>query len=451
MSPHQLVPSVEALPSKIRAADLVVLSDTALGSYLNEDRLDGGVAICIDVEDPENLPESFIQKLRDKAHDLAEAARAGGVNLDEVNSRLLNIVRSDTPVGDHDAAQFVSSMPSTRGSTPENDMVERYERECYEELLADGGRPMYPIELVNHLAEDPAAYPHLVRPWPLLPRMSHIQNGPPQGWDANRAYNVFVTQFLSKASTYSDAAVNLLMEHHFSRPDIQFLQDPTQQDKLTEWIEYLAFECAQHNRYVYQLQRCQKRIDACWEKLASSGLLRPYETREYLCSKSSTPAYQAEVDRIQRELDLAEFDFEEAQTDANTDPTTMAMATQKLDEAKREMEVFQQRKELTIPYNTQVHNRRRLEEEQEKQGRLLQWVRDQVPLVEAEVRTTLASEGGLPGTDVPSNGTATRKRARDVTDSAKGDPPSKRSRSASLEPKGSGIIPSPKATTPPPQ
>lgn len=64
MSPNQPVPSIEALPQKIRAADLVALSDTGLGRYLEEHRLDGGVGIHIDVEDPENLPGSFIEKLR---------------------------------------------------------------------------------------------------------------------------------------------------------------------------------------------------------------------------------------------------------------------------------------------------------------------------------------------------------------------------------------------------
>lgn len=355
-------------------------------------------------------------------------------------------------------------------------MVERNERECYEELVGDGGRPTYPIELVNQLAEDPAAYPHLARPWPLLPRMrsmifeaqlhhwksfrhwqentryqgplSHIQYGLPKEWDANRSYNVFVTQFLSKASTYSEAAVNLLMEHHFSRPGLQFLQDPTQQDKLTEWIEYVTFECAQQNRYAYQLQRRQKQIDVCWERLAGSGLLRPYETREYVCDKSSTPAYQAEIDKLHRELDLAEFEFEEAQSDINTDPATMATATQKLEEAKSALEVFQRRKELNIAYNEQVFDLRDTKKEKAKHERLLQWAFDQVPLVEAEVRTTPTTEGGSSGTAVPPNGAATRKRAREATGSANGNPPPKRSRNARPEPNDSGIISSPKALSP---
>lgn len=48
----------------VRAHNLVALSDAELDSYLEQHRLDDGVAIDIDVEDPENLPESFIQRLR---------------------------------------------------------------------------------------------------------------------------------------------------------------------------------------------------------------------------------------------------------------------------------------------------------------------------------------------------------------------------------------------------
>jgi hypothetical protein len=38
--------------------------DAELDSYLEQHRRDDGVAVDIEVEDPENLPESFIQRLR---------------------------------------------------------------------------------------------------------------------------------------------------------------------------------------------------------------------------------------------------------------------------------------------------------------------------------------------------------------------------------------------------
>lgn len=55
--------SCEETPG-VRARDLVAYSDTQLDSYLEKHRLDDGVAIDIEVEDPKNLPESFIQRLR---------------------------------------------------------------------------------------------------------------------------------------------------------------------------------------------------------------------------------------------------------------------------------------------------------------------------------------------------------------------------------------------------
>ncbi len=47
-----------------RACDLVAMTDAELDHYLQQHCLDDGVAIDIEVEDPENLPESFIQRLR---------------------------------------------------------------------------------------------------------------------------------------------------------------------------------------------------------------------------------------------------------------------------------------------------------------------------------------------------------------------------------------------------
>jgi hypothetical protein len=55
---------VERTPGTARARDLIAFSDAELDRYLEQHRLDSGVAIDVDVEDPENLPESFIQRLR---------------------------------------------------------------------------------------------------------------------------------------------------------------------------------------------------------------------------------------------------------------------------------------------------------------------------------------------------------------------------------------------------
>jgi hypothetical protein len=55
--------SPESISRKYLASDVVAFSDAQLDQYLEEHRLDGG-AMVVEVEDPENLPQSFIQRLR---------------------------------------------------------------------------------------------------------------------------------------------------------------------------------------------------------------------------------------------------------------------------------------------------------------------------------------------------------------------------------------------------
>jgi hypothetical protein len=55
--------SSESISRKYFARDVVAYSDAELDQYLEECCVDGGPMV-VDVEDPENLPETFIQRLR---------------------------------------------------------------------------------------------------------------------------------------------------------------------------------------------------------------------------------------------------------------------------------------------------------------------------------------------------------------------------------------------------
>ncbi len=50
-------------PSKILARDIVAYTNEELDGYLAEHTREGG-AVVVAVADPENLPESFLQRLR---------------------------------------------------------------------------------------------------------------------------------------------------------------------------------------------------------------------------------------------------------------------------------------------------------------------------------------------------------------------------------------------------
>jgi hypothetical protein len=45
-------------------------------------------------------------------------------------------------------------------SPPEN-----YETRSYHELISDGGRPSYPISLLDDVANNPGAYREILLPW----------------------------------------------------------------------------------------------------------------------------------------------------------------------------------------------------------------------------------------------------------------------------------------------
>ena len=53
----------EQAPRKLLARNIVAFNDAELDQYLEESRKESGVR-TVDVEDPENLPEGFIDRLR---------------------------------------------------------------------------------------------------------------------------------------------------------------------------------------------------------------------------------------------------------------------------------------------------------------------------------------------------------------------------------------------------
>ena len=55
--------SSEYTSSTLLARDVVAYSDAELDRYLDEQSLEGGATV-VHVKDPENLPQSFIQRLR---------------------------------------------------------------------------------------------------------------------------------------------------------------------------------------------------------------------------------------------------------------------------------------------------------------------------------------------------------------------------------------------------
>jgi hypothetical protein len=84
------------------------------------------------------------------------------IDLDQVTSRLDAISsRQDTSprfrIPSNDRASSVETLPP--------DPPENYERESYNELVGDGGQPLYPIDRIDEVAQDPLSHWDMLRPW----------------------------------------------------------------------------------------------------------------------------------------------------------------------------------------------------------------------------------------------------------------------------------------------
>lgn len=208
-----------------------------------------------------------------------------------------------------------SIISSTDSGPPTPGQV--HERANYDELVNDGGRSLYPIDLVDDVAEDPRAHQDMLRPW-----LDYPYADPPhwevfyeqlghwrafRDWQAQArglgfpkyrciAYDVFHRYFRRASPTYTEAVKNLLAQYDFTRP-FQLHDDPKQQDKLTTWIEYLGFACAQHYRYARNVKNRQPKYDKAWKTLVDAKVLGPSDTEEYVCNIDC--AFQHDEDREQ--------------------------------------------------------------------------------------------------------------------------------------------------------
>ncbi len=319
-----------------------------------------------------------------------------------------------------------SPSPSSDGGDSEDTApaspVESYERRCHAELVRDGGRPVYPISLLDTVSRDPASYRETLRPW-----LDHPDKDPPD-WSAvfrnqvyhwrefgmwrayNRskppatdqrllAYESFSWHFRRSSPNYTEALKTLLAQYDFTRP-FQLQDEPAHQDALTTWIEYLGYVCAAHHRFTQVIQHHQPAHDKGWKALVDSGVLKPSETREYLDDLKSAARHDAEADQAFKAVQLAKMALETALRTASDNPSdsrqvhavTVATAQSRLDAALTRQESVKRRNDLVTKFIISVQPHRIAKTGAKRQSILMQWVLQQLPLVEAEMKEAKKAE-----------------------------------------------------------
>ena len=204
---------------------------------------------------------------------------------------------------------------------------------------------------------------------------------------------------------YVKAVKKLLAQHGFARP-FQFHEDPMQQDKLTTWIEYFGYECWVSETYTRFLQRKQPSYDEAWKKLVDSNVLRPFETEEYIWDIESSFQRQHEEGQAQKAVELARSAAKAVLISAHKDVSNprssrftsqaraqmMLAAKSRLDAAKESLESIKRRNDLVTEFRRATGKYRTTKKNAEWRRLRLRWILEQVPLIEAELNESNATE-----------------------------------------------------------
>ncbi|KAM4062850.1 hypothetical protein HRG_007667 [Hirsutella rhossiliensis] len=363
---------------------LFALSDAELADFMKKNRPpDGGYELPVDGWDKLSRDErqKLAERLKAQERALAQSPTACSrpLDLNELEARLRDVSdgnRTSLPSPSRTAERLGSMTPGT--------MRERWARdgetEAYHDLVNDGGRPLYPIDLLDQVLKNSGEHGEMLRPWqnPSDPkswslferqlqrwqdfrkwqidnrdledddggfpayverikrvderdgdyrRLAEVEADPlclKSGWDRLQAERQRQRYFCREHGCkgfpdYVEAVRRRLARHEFTRP-FQLREDPKQQDKLTTWIEYLNFEYWWFDRYTKSAERLKPDHDKAWQELVDFNVLRPHETEESVRTLASAMKAQAEDDRAKKAVQQAMSEAKKVYTLTQQDP-----------------------------------------------------------------------------------------------------------------------------------
>jgi hypothetical protein len=212
------------------------------------------------------------------------------------------------------------------------------EKEAYENLVADGGRPWHPLGLLEDVSEHPEEYQEMIlfwcwgskrvvfaKQWERWQKFGQWQQDnrgvldvqdelrsastcanaetlddfaftadrevqwaqPLRGLPTRRTRGYHYTvehgvagkEGEARFMAYVMAVQACLQRHGFAGP-VELARDASGQDKLTTWIEYLNYEYWVRDGFVEKVEHIQPQYDAALKGLLDAGMLLPGEAPE---------------------------------------------------------------------------------------------------------------------------------------------------------------------------
>ncbi|KAL9103074.1 MAG: hypothetical protein Q9163_001840 [Psora crenata] len=149
----------------------------------------------------------------------------------------------------------------------------RKEREAYEALVGDNGRPCYPIELGYELMYDPGEYEDLFAYWHGKQPSQLVLSAQWQRWKGFREYQQDSRRYMTQSMLpeYEEIVLERRRRHRLDG-DVQFHQDQSKQSELDDWTEYQDYELRDYERLEMSLRATRARLAAGRKQLAEAQI-----------------------------------------------------------------------------------------------------------------------------------------------------------------------------------
>lgn len=215
------------------------------------------------------------------------STRSQALGLAALDDRLLAVQREQSP-------------------TPPLPSDEEIELHNYNQLIREGGCPVYSVDLVGKVTQYPEKYHEMLSPWVIGDDYMVFRNQllrwqgfrqwqkynrgdlepfgkPTSSVEVELAYNNF-TRYRHKFVDYTSAIRDLLRSCSGVQDHAYTFCDIDQQDRLTTWMEYLGYEY--WRLFQYKNMRFSQYNDMQREARAESPLQPLHTTASYVVSTS---------------------------------------------------------------------------------------------------------------------------------------------------------------------
>lgn len=368
------------------------------------------------------LEEILVKQLRAKGYFIRHGSRSYVVDLNQVSTKLLDWatevaakeqerrekIEQDEPVPPSNCSTplLVPRSESFSPLSPEAQHQEymRFERQRHDKLVKDGGRPWYPIDLIDPISRNPRDYHGMLRYWQGdFPEANQdlwmIFGYQLHDWKKFRVWQAEMRKHNKCSFPRYVKQTKARVAAHSKQPDLGHLvnvhKNPKKQDQLSTWLEYYSYQIRAYADFSWY-KSWEPRYEDAWRNLVNSRHLRQGDTRNYV--ESDQCADDREEELLQRreiveiarsKLMVAEQDIKDPAKKGPATDMQMLRARREFDGGIADYYTSKFRDDSIDEYVIGTVHYRLARRRGVRHEILLGWIQHQIPFVQVEMAANM--------------------------------------------------------------